>query len=156
MEYKVISNPVDTGKEIRLMIDEMKDKIFDDLFIRVVLNQCEVNELICAIIKEDTQIDLKELDLSIIQEDCVYLDIENDCDLTASEKKYIATTLSKRYGANVLTDMINPVIKQKLNTEHYSLLRDNYGVVVYHMNIDIPMNDFNRKNELCQFLNMIK
>lgn len=155
MEYKAISNPVDTGKEIRLMIDEMKDKIFDDLFIRVVLDQYEVNELIFAIIKEDTQIDLKELDLGIIQEDCVYLDIENDCDLTESEKKYIATTLSKKYGASILTDMINPVIKQKLNTEYYSLLRNEYDAEM-HMYIDIPMNDFNRKNEICRYLNMVE
>lgn len=156
MDYKIISNPVDTGKEMRLIVDEIKDKIFDDLFIRVVLNEYEINDLIFAIIKEDTQIDVKELDLSIdIDYDTMFVDIEGDCDLTDSEKKYLKETLSKKYGANVLNDMINPVIKQKLNTEHYELLRNEYSVEIC-MHIDIPMNDFEKRNEICRLLDTLE
>lgn len=156
MDYKIISNPVDTGKEMRLIVDEIKDKIFDDLFIRVVLNEHEINDLIFAIIKEDTQIDVKELDLSIdIDYDTMCVDIEGDYDLTDSEKKYLKETLSKKYGANVLNDMINPVIKQKLNTEHYELLRDGYSVEMC-MHIDIPMNDFGKRNEICRLLDTLE
>ena len=155
MEYKIISNSVETGKEARYIVDEIKDNIFDELYMRATLDEYEIIELIYAIIKEDTEEDLKEYDLTIETEYEKYLDIENDCDLTDAEKEYITKLLTKQYGNEVLTDIINPVIRQKLNTEHYTTEQDSYTETLV-MNIDIPLVDFGKKNEICRFLNTIE
>lgn len=156
MEYKLVSNAVSTAKEARYLVDEIKDNIFDELYMRVMLDENEVNDLIFEIIKEDTQIDIKELDLSVeYNNETRYVEIDDDWDLTDEEKKYIKNTLSRQYGANVLKDMINPVIKQKLNTEHYELTANSYNTD-FAMTIEIQLSDFGKKNEICRYLNMIE
>ena len=155
MDYKITSNLVQTSKDARYMIGEIKDNIFDELYMRVTLNDSEIMDLIYEIIKQDTKEDLKDYDLKVEHDFKTYLDIEDDCDLTTQEKKYLTKILTKQYGNEVLKDIINPVIKQKLNTEHYIINKGDYDTDLY-MDIDIPLNDFGKKNEICKFLNEIE
>jgi hypothetical protein len=156
MEYKVISNPANTSKDARYMIEEIKDKIFDELYMKVELDEYEILELIYKIIEEDTGENIKEYDLKVqTEEDKMYLDIINDYDLIDAEKRHLIKQLTKHYGKEVTSDIINPVIKQKLNTEHYYIKLDSYDEKLSAI-IDIPLIDFGKKNEICRYLNMIE
>lgn len=153
MIYKIVTDPMDNAKNVKYQIEALKDKIFDDIYVQVTLDEIETMALVFDIIKHDTQIDINEYDLRIdsVSEYSNFLDIDDDEDLTDKEKEYIKKHLVKQYGQNVLEDVINPVIKQKLHREHYEIQYSDYNID-FAMTIDIPLEDFNKKSLIHQHL----
>lgn len=151
MEYKIMSAMKHNANDMRYLINDIKDKIYK-LYVNVYLDTNDIRNLVFAIINKDTGIDLDEYNIvTYVDGLMLKIDIDNDEDLTDQEKKYIKKTLEKKYSKEIYKDAIGPVVRQKLVTEIDDIYcTDNEMELV--MEIAIPFNEFNIKNEICKYL----
>lgn len=149
MDYRVVSKMKLDSNYARYLINDIKDKNYTELDVEVYLNEYEIIQLISNIINKDINIDLfgyhnicySFVDGKLIPE------IDEDNELTVSEKKWIKKTLEKQYGKEIYKDLINPVITQKLILEDYEIEVVEESETI--MKIVIPFDNFNIKTEIC-------
>lgn len=138
MITRIVSSPFTELKDLKEEMDYIKKKDFTNLVVEIELREQELYELIENVIEQDTQIDLLEYDINLI--DYKTLEkalnhIENE-----DEQKYIKETLCEQYSVGVMNNTIEYIINSLCNpsetftNEFYSIEEERY--VNFYIEID--------------------
>lgn len=126
MDLQIKSDIVFDLTDMDMLEEDIKDKYYKGLNVFITLDNHETLNLVEEIIKEETGIDLFEYGIKLGMLS-LYESLEENEDMTCSEKKYVESTLKTTFGAAVLKDEITNTIKLILESENFKVVSNEIG-----------------------------